>query len=65
MDRLVSIPERVLGRSRGGKQLTPVSPDVFVSIPERVSCFSEIFFLEASANLRLPQPYQVSTYLTS
>ncbi len=33
MDRLVSIPGRALGRSRGGKQLTPISP---VSIPERV-----------------------------
>lgn len=65
MDRLVSIPERVLGRLCGGKQLTPISTDVFVSIPERVSCFSETFFLEASADSRLPQRHQVSTYLTS
>lgn len=36
MDRLVSIPERVLSISRGGRELTPVSPDVFVSIPEGV-----------------------------
>lgn len=36
MDRLVSIPERVSGRLCGGKQLTPLSADVFVSIPERV-----------------------------
>lgn len=36
MDRLVSIPGRVLGRLCGGQQLTPLSTDVFVSIPERV-----------------------------
>lgn len=34
MDRLVSIPERVWSRLDGGKQLTPLSTDVFVSIPE-------------------------------
>ena len=54
MDRLVSIPERVLGESHGERKLTPVSADVFVSIPERVSCFSEILFPEASADSRLP-----------
>jgi hypothetical protein len=54
MDRLVSIPERVLGRSCEGKQLTPLSADVFVSIPERVSSPSETLFLEVSADSRLP-----------
>ena len=64
MDRLASIPERVLGRSSGGKQLTPVSSDVFVSIPERVLVF-EAYFLKVSADPRLPQQQQVPTYLTS
>jgi hypothetical protein len=54
MDRLISIPERVLARICEGKQLTPISPDVFISIPKRVSYSSETFFLGASADLRLP-----------
>jgi hypothetical protein len=36
MDRLVSTPERVCVGLTEGKQLTPLSSDVFVSIPERV-----------------------------
>lgn len=43
MDRLVSIPERVLDGLRGGVQLTPISADVFVSIPERVFSWHFIF----------------------
>lgn len=34
MDRLISIPERDFGMY-GEKQPTPLSTDVFVSIPER------------------------------
>ena len=39
MDRLVSIPKRVSHGAYGGKQLAPVSTDVFISIPERVLVF--------------------------
>jgi hypothetical protein len=40
MDRLVSIPERVCVGLTECKQLTPLSPDVFVSIPERDSALT-------------------------
>lgn len=44
MDRLASIPERVLRILCGEKQLTPLSTDVFVSIPERVFAPWKHFF---------------------
>lgn len=37
MDRLAQIPERVCVGLTESKQLTPLSSDVFVSIPERDS----------------------------
>lgn len=41
MDRLVSIPKRVSGL-KARKELTAISPDLFISIPKRVS---EILYL--------------------
>ena len=41
MDRLVSIPKRVSGL-KARKELTAISPDVFISIPKRV--LEELFY---------------------
>jgi len=61
MDSVVSIPKRVSARIWRSKQLTPLSTDVFVSIPVRV-LNSDLEFLHTS---QCTTTYQVSMYLTS
>lgn len=51
MDRLISIPERVYTGLTESKQLTPLSSDVFVSIPKRVSTCSHSTWSNAPSNL--------------
>lgn len=52
MDCLVSIPVRVSVEVDGEKQLTPISTDVFVSIPGRDSTY------QINGSLRLYPVYQ-------
>jgi hypothetical protein len=60
MDCVVSIPKRVSAKSWRSKQLTPLSTDVFVSIPERALA-SDMEGLHAFQRIMTSQ---VSTYLT-
>ncbi len=60
MGCVVSIPERVLV-CLGRKELTPVSADVFVSIPKRVS---NMLRMDSSHNQHIRFQW-VLTYLTS
>jgi hypothetical protein len=62
MDRLVSIPVRVLGRSCGGGELTPVSPDVFISIPARVLASLELCALETPHLQRYHAPASLDLF---
>ena len=61
MGRVVSIPKRVSARLWRNKQLTPLSTDVFVSIPKRVSASD----LEGLHSFHRIMTSQVSTYSTS
>lgn len=56
MDRLVSIPERVYRGLTESKQLTPLSSDVFVSIPERDSTCSHSTWSSPPSNLAYQSP---------
>jgi hypothetical protein len=49
MDRLVSIPKRV-SDLKAQKELTAISPDLFISIPKRVS---EILYLGLLINFNI------------
>jgi hypothetical protein len=55
MDRLVSIPKRVCLMLTESKQLTPVSPDVFVSIPVRVFRLLPLCMEQLSVSFSLPE----------
>jgi hypothetical protein len=60
MDCVASIPERVSARLWRSKQLTPLSADVFVSIPGK-DLASDLEGLHTHQRI---MTFQVSTYLT-